>query len=258
MDKALVSGKRMIRIGDGELCSEVVLPETGSAGRLVVLAHGGPGGVKEGPADLYVDLADRLAERGIASVRFDFLGAGESTGAYEDMTITRQVAELGAVVDHVRSELRPSSLGIVGESYGATIAVLGLEQADYAALVLLWPAIWLLDNTFQSFVTPEKMEQARRHGFIEEEGEKVGLAFLNQLVEFDNVSAGLRGKPLPTLLVHGKADQEVPYQQSVRAAELLSGPKKVVLVPDGDHCLERPAERDVVYRETVDWLVTHV
>ncbi|MEW2557539.1 alpha/beta hydrolase family protein [Streptomyces griseorubiginosus] len=258
MERDFMTRKKMIEFNGEELCAEIVIPEHGGVGRLVVLAHGGPGGVKEGPADLYVDLADQLASKGIASVRFDFLGAGESSGAYEEMTITRQVDELGAVVEYVQSDLRPSSLGIVGESYGATIAILGLSQASYSALVLLWPAIWLLDNTFQSYVTPEKIEQARRHGYIEEEGEKVGLAFLEQLLEFDNVSSGLQGNPVPTLFVHGKADQEVPYQQSVQAAELLSGPKRVILVPSGDHCLERPSEREIVYRETVDWLVNHL
>lgn len=253
----MVSTRKLIAAGDEEISADLLIPQNGSVDRLALLVHGGPGGVKEGPSNLYVDIAEQLANAGIASVRFDFLGAGESSGSYERMTITSQAEELRAVIEYVRSHLQPRSIALVGESYGGTISILGLGGTKFSALVLLWPAIWLLDNTFQSFVTPEKMKLAAKQGYIEEEGERIGLPFLKELIAVENVSSGLDGVSLPTLFVHGTADQEVPYQQSVRAAELLSGPKKVLLVPDGDHCLEQASEREIVYREVVDWLAEY-
>lgn len=236
------------------LATVVTRPAGGGTDRIAVLAHGGPGGVKEGPADLYVELAGHLARGGIASVRFDFLGAGESSGRYRDMTITRQVEELDAVLSYVSDALQPSTLALVGESYGATIVLKAIRRVKCECLVLLWPAIWLLDETFASYVTAEKLARAEQDGFIFEEEEEVGLPFLREVLATGDVSDGLRGLSVPTLFVHGDSDQEVPHQQSIRGAELVTGPERVVIVPGGDHCLEAPAEREVVYREAVNWL----
>lgn len=243
-----------ISVRDDELAAVLRRPEGNLEEQmLAVLVHGGPGGVKDGPADLFKNLAEVLADSGIASLRFDFAGAGESTGSYRDMTISRQVEELNAVLAFVKDELTPRRTAIVGESYGATSAILA-TTADTSALVLLWPCIWLLDKAFESFVTPQKMHAARSAGFIVEEGEEVGLRFLEELIEIDNVAGSLEGSHVPTLFIHGNEDSEVPYTQSVKAAEKINGPKRVVLVPGGDHCLEAPAEREVVNREVADWL----
>ena len=251
------STRHLVMLHDDTICAVATVPPEGNTDRLVVLVHGGPGGAKEGPDDLYVHLAEILAARGIASFRFDFLGAGESSGHYRDMTISGQVEQLLAVVEHARDTLHPTSLALVGESYGATIAILGLSQLDVRCLVLLWPAIWLLDRTFASYVTPDRLREAEQRGFIVEEGEQVGLPFLQEVQAVKEVSDRLHGLTVPTLWIHGDADQEVPYQQSQRAARLVSGPKRVVIVPGGDHTLARPAEREVVNHEVTDWLVSH-
>ncbi|WP_020385640.1 alpha/beta hydrolase family protein [Kribbella catacumbae] len=246
-----------VGVGDDELAVVVATPPTGSPQRMVMMLHGGPGGQKDGPADLYVDLAAHLCSAGIASVRFDFRGCGESTGSYRDMTIVRQVEDLRAVRRFVDDGYQPSVWGLIGESFGAAVGLAGFDPA-YRAVVLLWPAIWLLDGAFESYLSEENVSAARRDGQVDLDGEQIGLAFLDELREVQDVSVPLRGLSTPVLFVHGEADIEVPFGQSVRAANLLSGPHKLVGVPDGDHCLEEPQEREVVYRETVTWLHDHL
>ncbi len=226
--------------------------------RLAILLHGGPGGEKDGPEGLYVDLAKALAQAGISSVRFDFRGCGQSTGHYRDMTMARQNAELAAVRRFIDAELAPDVVALVGESYGATIGIRGLD-AGYQALVLLWPCVCLLDGAFESYVTPENLRQAKDDGFIVEDGEQIGLAFLDEILTVGDVTAPLREfSTVPTLFVHGEADAEVPFAQSVRAAEIVTGPVRLVPVPGGDHCLVEPTEREIVRRETVAWLQEHM
>lgn len=245
--------RHCVELGEDSIAAVLTTPPSGDTRKLAIMAHGGPGGVKEGPKNLYVDLATLLAVQGIASLRFDFLGAGESTGRYRDMTITRQTNELNAVVAYARETLRPGSMALIGESYGATIAILALRD-EYRCLVLLWPAIYLLDNTFASYVTPDRVHEASARGYIVEDGAEVGAGFLDEVLRIQDVSAGLRGSRVPTLFLHGDSDREVPYHQSLRAAQLVAGPQRVVVVPGGDHCLEAPAERVVVNREVLQWL----
>ncbi|MFV2086343.1 alpha/beta hydrolase family protein [Micromonospora sp. LOL_021] len=246
-----------VSVEDDELATVVTQP-TGRAGRcMVLMLHGGPGGEKDGPEQLYANLARQLAELGIASVRFDFRGCGESTGRYRDMTIRRQVREMRAVREFVDERFRPGAWVLIGESFGATIGLSDLHPA-YKAIVMLWPAIWLLDGTFESYLHPAHLEAAEHEGFSEIDGEQIGLDFLHELQQVVDVSAPLVGLATPVLFIHGTADREVPFQQSVRAAELVGGARKVVVIDDGDHCLERPHEREIVHRETVTWIAAHL
>jgi uncharacterized protein len=249
--------RHRVVVGNDELAVVVATPTTESPQRMVMMLHGGPGGQKDGPTDLYVDLAAHLGAAGIASVRFDFRGCGESTGGYRDMTIARQVEDLAAVRSFVEAAYRPDAWGLIGESFGATVGLAGFDPA-YRAVVLLWPAIWLLDGAFESYVSEENLSTARRDGYVDLEGEQIGIAFLDELQAVQDVSAPLRGLSTPVLFVHGEADSEVPFGQSVRAADLVSGPHRLVGVPGGDHCLEGAQEREIVYRETVTWLRDHL
>lgn len=95
-------------------------------------------------------------------------------------------------------------------------------------------------------------------GFIIRDGEEIGLPFLNELLRTRDVAQPLEGLQTPLLLVHGDADTEVPVDQSAKAEALVAGPVRRVVVPGGDHCLERPEERAVVDREASAWLAAHL
>jgi uncharacterized protein len=243
-----------VPVDDDELAVVAVLAAGPGPRRVAILVHGGPGGDKDGPGNLFVEMALHLAEAGIGSVRFAFRGCGESTGRYRDMTIARQVAELNAVRRFVDDELRPDRLALVAESFGATIGISVLD-AGWQAVVLLWPCVWLLDGGFESYVSPDKLRVAEEGGFIVEGGQRIGAPFLAEIQAVGDVSALLSEHGVaPTLFIHGDADAEVPFGQSVRAARLVTGPVRLVAVPGGDHCLDAPHERDVVHAETAAWL----
>jgi hypothetical protein len=249
----LVSEHRLrLQIGDEFLALVYAAPQTRSPRGCVVMLHGGPGGQKDGPENLYGDLAQVLGQQGIASVRFDFRGVAESTGRYRDMTIESQVADYEAVWSFVRG-LGFARVGVIGESYGATIALTS-ESADPDVICLLWPAVYFLDVTFAPFVTDEKMATARRDGFTIEDGVEVGLGFLEEVLAKKDVEDGVRRIKAPTLLIHGTADTEVPVHQSERVHALIGEPKKLVTVDGGDHMLVRPDERNIVNSEVADWL----
>jgi uncharacterized protein len=241
----------IIKRNGQKIATVVILPDNKSKDRVVILLHGGPGGVKEGPENIYVKLSEALAREGIASVRFDFLGAGESDGDYIDMTIANQAKEYHTVLQYVKQN-KFGNIGLVGESYGATIALSGLTK-DIKALTLLWPAIYLLDNTFAPFVTEERQRELQENGYIVVDDDKVGRAFIEELFEIDNLEDQVRKINIPTILIHGDQDSEVPHHQSEKAYTILQEPKKLIIVPGGDHCLAQPHEQPIVIKEVVSW-----
>ena len=74
----------------------------------------------------------------------------------------------------------------------------------------------------------------------------------------DNVSS----KYPPTVLIHGTADTDVPYEESANMDKVLSRFKvehKFITVPGGDHGIKNqaPAERARIFEEALDFALAH-
>ncbi|HEB12438.1 MAG TPA: alpha/beta hydrolase [Actinobacteria bacterium] len=105
------------------LAGIIELPTTTVGSRpLVVFAHGFDSG-KDSPRG--VILAQSLRERGIATLLFDFTGHGDSQGSKADSTVTQQVDDLWAAIDHAQSNQRVDAgkIGVTGSSSGGLVAL---------------------------------------------------------------------------------------------------------------------------------------
>ena len=88
----------------------------------------------------FLVLSDYLTRQGFAVLRTDDRGVGESTGSFEGATIADFKTDAMACVSYLkkRAEIRPESIGLLGHSEGASVAILaGAESKDVAFLVLL-------------------------------------------------------------------------------------------------------------------------
>ena len=138
---------------DGKKISTVVMLPDGVANpNVVIMVHGGPGGSKSGPGGLFELLTPRLIERNIGTVRFDFLGEGESEGDYVDMTFSGQRGEYQQVLHYARSQ-EFGKLGVLGDSYGGATAIAEYSY-DIECLGLVWPCIDLLATSFNTYLAP--------------------------------------------------------------------------------------------------------
>jgi pimeloyl-ACP methyl ester carboxylesterase len=241
----------MLRIGDDSISFVLTRPDQ-TTNRGVLLIHGGPGGTKEGPSDLFLLLADSLAAVGVATVRFDMLGVGDSTGHYVDMTLAGQAEQVRSMNSYMSTQF--DTLGVLGESLGAA-ALLNSLPLTLAAAALLWPAIDLPDTSLSAYLTPESQETLTSQGYVLEDGIKVGKAFIEEFQQIGDLYDRLNLLGVPTLLIHGSSDSEVPHSQSERAFELLNDPgvNKLRIVPNGEHCLRETDEQRFVVREVTNW-----
>lgn len=88
----------------------------------------------------FLVIADRLARRGIASLRHDDRGAGKSEGSTPFSTITdfTQDADAGITILANRPEINPAAIGIMGHSEGRLVgAKLAVTSSEVSFLVLL-------------------------------------------------------------------------------------------------------------------------
>lgn len=80
---------------------------------------------KDSRAARYISSA--LAEKGIATLRFDFTGLGESEGEFDDTTFAHDVEDIVAAANALREARRAPAL-LVGHSRGGSAVLAAAEQ----------------------------------------------------------------------------------------------------------------------------------
>jgi pimeloyl-ACP methyl ester carboxylesterase len=183
--------------------------------------------------------------QGRAFVRFDYQGHGRSSGNVLDGTIGGWRDDALAVV----RECAAGPLLLVGSSMGAWVmllAALAIPERIHA-LVGVAAAPDFTEDLLWRRLAPAQRSALRRDGVIRlpsAYGEP--LPFTWRLVEDGRRHLVLRGPiPLtcPVRLLHGTADEDVPWETSQRLAAALAGRDvALTLVKDGGHRLSEPHE----------------
>ena len=87
----------------------------------------------------FLVLADYLTRRGIAVLRYDDRGIGESTGDFASATTPDFASDALAAIEWLREDprSRPDAIGLVGHSEGAIVAPIVAGRSDDVAFVVL-------------------------------------------------------------------------------------------------------------------------
>lgn len=124
------------------LAATLTIPHSFSSGsqRFVVMVTGsGPQNRDEEVADHrpFAVIADWLARHGIASLRYDDRGVGQSTGDFAQATTADFLADALSAVDWLRTYAPHASVGILGHSEGGTIAFMAAAEGRVDFIISL-------------------------------------------------------------------------------------------------------------------------
>lgn len=90
---------------------------------------------------VFVSFARRLAARGHAVLRFDYMGNGDSDGDFAQSSLATMTSDVVAAMQTLRAETGSEQVGLIGLRMGATVASLVAEETNVAALVLWSPIV---------------------------------------------------------------------------------------------------------------------
>ncbi len=153
---------------DNGLSGIVVQPNVEEPVPAVLMLHGFAS-QKDEVGDMYKRLAAELGARGIASLRFDFRGWGESAGEMVESTVTGQVEDAATAyayltgLDFVDAE----RVGVLGFSLGGSIAVFSAgEHPDWYRSMALWSTFGELHDIFVEELGQENFDKAAAEGQV--------------------------------------------------------------------------------------------
>lgn len=235
-----MSSERCFFIGRGSHQLAAVLHSGRRPARhCVVLAHGFTGNKGE-HARLFVDTGRALAAAGMDALRFDFMGSGDSTGDFVDMTPNTEIADLHAVIKWAGR--RYSNVGVLGLSFGGAVAICATSQrpAGIAALCT-WSAV----PSFAFWMPkPAAADLDSRNV------SRVGRRFFSDRPKVD-VPAAYAKITCPKLQIQGDADLPGFREEFARYFPSAPGPKRHLVLRGADHVFTRATDRRRVINKTV-------
>jgi pimeloyl-ACP methyl ester carboxylesterase len=185
---------------------------------------------------------------GRAFVRFDYFGHGESSGKFEDGTISRWRSDALAAIDR----LTDGRLVLVGSSMGGWMALLAalarLERVQ--GLVLLAPAPDFTDRLMWAALGKDQQQEIMEKGFWMRPSphDPAGYPITRRLIEDGrtwNIMDWEIPLDIPARILQGGLDEDVPWSYSLDLVEKLRGTDVTwTLIKDGDHRLSRPQDID--------------
>ena len=229
-------GERVSIDGDhGKLSALIQKPELkpGEKCPMVIFCHGFSGN-KNGP--LFELICDTLQQHGIASVRFDFNGHGESEGEFKDMTVPNEIEDAKKVVAYVRDLRYVSDLAIVGHSQGGVVAAMTAGQLSeelgkpaFKAVGLMAPAAVLRDDAIKGSTMGKMYDPLDPPEYVELwGGKKLGREYIKTAfwLPIYETAVAYQG---PALIIHGTADRVVPFTYGERYHQLWPRSEYVLL-----------------------------
>jgi cephalosporin-C deacetylase-like acetyl esterase len=236
-----------------KIIGTLAMPKSDAAVPIVLLFHGFKGERDELPIinteeGMYSRTARIFAERGVATLRIEFRGSGESEGLWEDTTFTGQISDAIAALDFVQTleGVDPERIGIIGLSQGGLVAASAAGQDARVKSLVLWSAA---ANPASNFANLLPMDVIKA-GLALPDGEALPITlpwgeetsmkrgFFEELFTVDPVAA-VSDYAGPMLVIVGSRDTTVfPMPQQGEVFMTYHDGEEALVVLDGDHIVD--------------------
>ena len=248
--------KSIWEIVPGEKTAVVLAMPNCATDEIVLLVHGF---MSNKNSETNLILTQRLLEKGIATIRLDIFGHGESDGPLNQLTLSRCLHQIDGVMKWIQNN-GYVKVSMVGSSFGGLISIHTAEKyPDLRRLALKcpvsnYPTIW------QNRLSTSGMSRWKEEGlltFMTEDGKaQLAYGYYEDLLRYDTYATAGRMKT-PTLVVHGDADVDVPVDQSIRLFDTLrltNDQKQLVIIPGADHAFSKQDDFLKMVDAVDDWL----
>ena len=259
----VLSTPLMLDNGEYEIPAIMTSPEGKAVVPGVILLHGSASHKNE-VGDLYLRLAEQLANNGIASIRIDFAGTGDSPVDYTHYTLKTAVRDAEVALAFLRSQTQVDAhrIGIVGFSQGGLIAQLLLAQQPGIKSFVAWSSvasdgIGPFADMFETLYMKAKREGQVEQQFAWRPPLTISYEWFEQVMANQSLS-GMAEYTGSVLAIAGSNDTVVPPAAATRLI-VASGSDvaRAVIIKGADHIfnvLDENANQDEQLLEmTTEW-----
>ncbi|GAB4199544.1 MAG: bifunctional alpha/beta hydrolase/OsmC family protein [Wenzhouxiangellaceae bacterium] len=201
-----------------------------------------------------INICQALAAEGIAVMRFDFTGLGQSQGDFSEADFSANISDLEDAAAFLARAYQPPQL-LIGHSLGGTAALAAAARIDSCRAVVSINAPadpeHVLNQMEPSLETIEKEGSAEVR--LGGRPFRIARKFVDDVRQFDLLS-GLNQMRRALLVMHTPVDTVVSVSNAQQIFSHASHPKSYISLDDADHLLSDPADSAYVGRQIVTWV----
>ncbi|MBI9075512.1 MAG: alpha/beta fold hydrolase [Desulfatibacillum sp.] len=183
-------------------------------------------------------LARAVCKEGIAFLRLDHRGCGDSQGDFKRVTtLANRLRDLLGAMDFVKSQMGlRGKMGLFGSSMGGAVCLKAAMKKPVDCLIANAAPI-----DFTSVI--DVLRKSGQHNLLSQ-------AFYEE----NPVLVKDQDLPISRILVfHGHQDETVPVSHALALHAMCQEPKKLRLFKNGDHRMSSSQDQGIFIRESVKW-----
>lgn len=196
-----------------------------------------------------------LADRGIAMMRFDFTGLGDSEGDFSSSSFSTNIGDLCAGAQFLEDEYGIAPSLLIGHSFGGTTSLAATQHLPAVEAVATIGSPQDPSHVMRHFEQHQQLLE--RDGFIEIEvaGRKYTLkkSFMDDLGSHD-VEKNTRDFDGAVFVFQSPEDDMVDWKNAEVIYERASDPRFLIRMDGVSHMLDRPEEAAMVAYVLSSWL----
>lgn len=198
-------------------------------------------------------ISKALAKKGIATLRFDFTGLGNSEGQFSQTGFSSNVADVMAAIDYLRQHHQAPSL-LMGHSLGGTAVLEAAIQTTEVKAVSTIASPSQPDHVLHHFGHALTLLEQGFASSIEVAGENYNIEpeFIDDLRRYD-MEKRLTELNKPTLIFNIINDALVSENNATELNEWINGDSKIITLYDSDHLLSKKQDTEFVADEISQW-----
>lgn len=184
-----------------------------------------------------ININESLADSGIASLRFDFTGIGESEGDFSTSNYTGYIEDILSSAEFLNKNYEPPEL-LIGHSLGGCIAIESVSKISSikAIAVIGTPA----EPSNLSVKLRRTKEKAVLEGIAETDIGGVKFRFRKEFfddIEKHKIEPFIRNLQKPLLILHSPADTYSNIENAELIFQAAKQPKSFISLDDIDHLM---------------------
>ena len=183
-----------------------------------------------------------LNREGIAVMRFDFTGLGESEGDFADTNFSSNVEDLIGAAEFLQANYRAPEI-LIGHSFGGAAVLQAARRIPSSRAVVTIAAPADPRHVTQALGSATRIIQSRGEAEVSLAGRtfKLKKQFLDDL-QLVNMQDVLKNLNRALLVLHSPVDETVGIENAAQIFQAARHPKSFISLDQADHLLTRQAD----------------
>lgn len=225
----------------------------------VIFCHGFTGNKAENHF-IFTRMARLLTECGIASLRFDFRGSGDSSNYFDQMSLFTQIQDVDCVYHYLikKNFIDREKIGVLGLSMGA-VAATYISSKYQLKSVVLWSPVAFPYEIEKKILTRKIKKNLEKKGkvYLSGSGFRIGKRFIDSLKKIIPLqdASSFKGD---SLIIHSKDDSVIDVSHAIsyhKAFHNCGKIKNLIIMEKGGHTFVLEETEEKVIEETKNFFL---